>query len=141
MGKKLRRPEKFLDSNFSQILKECSNHSLKRSHFYFISGKKKTEKRINSLEASKLLIERSFLKNIRICLSTNTSYVYYLDNIYGPLNSKELRMIVIKILEKVGEKDLVKPFFIDQLLKEVKSNTDVAVMGAIWLFNLNQDNS
>jgi hypothetical protein len=50
-------------------------------------------------------------------------------------------MIVIKILEKVGEKDLVKPFFIDQLLKEVKSNTDVAVMGAIWLFNLNQDNS
>ena len=130
-----------MDSGFSQVLKDCSHHNLKKSDFYFISGKKKKEKRIDSLAASKLLIERSFLKNIRICLLTNTSYIYYPNKIYGPINSKQLRLILNEMLEKVGEKDLVKPFFIDQILKSLKCNTKTAVNGSVWLFNLNQDNS
>ena len=114
---------------FSEALKQCLNHNLKREDFYFISGKKKKEKRIDALTASKLLIEKTFLKNIRICLHSKTSYMYNPKGIWGPFSDNQVKLLISEVVGKVGEEDLKKIYYISQVLKALKSNPTITING------------
>ena len=114
---------------FSEALEQCLNHNLKREDFYFRSGKKKREKRIDALTASKLLIEKTFLKNIRICLQSKTSYIYNPKGIWGPLIDNQVRLLISEVVGKVGEEDLKKVYYVSQILKALKSNPTITING------------
>ena len=127
-----KKPADQLNPIFFTILGICSNHNLTRKDFFFINNKGK-EKRVDSVVASELLLARTCLKNLRVCLHTRVSFVYLSEGLYGPFSENEVKWLIARVLEKLKTSELIKPTFIDQIFKALKNNSQVGVSGAMLL--------
>ena len=123
-----------IDSIYSEILQLCLKHNLTREDFYFSSGKKGTQRRINAVAATDLLLQKTFFKNIRMCIHTRTSYIYHPNGwIYGPLSDNEVRWLLTQAIGKLEIQELIKPGYISQIFKNLKNNPEVFTSAAILL--------
>ena len=143
MVKKLRQPvnmqEQLTDTSFSEILELCLDHPLIRDDFYFINDKDKDkEKRVDPEKASQVLLKETYLKYIRICINTKTSYMCDpLKGIYGPLTKNGVKVLLTNIIGRVEVEELLKPNYIDQIFKALKYNPNVAINGYLLFKGLN----
>ena len=119
----------------SQLIRINENHSLKKDDFFYISESKQNkrlEKRVSADVACEILLNNTNLINFRLCTYTKIGYYQNAESLYGPLSQLEMRTIIKRILEKVGEDELLKPYFIQQILTHLKTSR-IAVCGPILL--------
>ena len=129
---------KMFDTLFYQILEKGVKHGLTRKDFFYIyetKQKKQSERRIQPNAACEILLNHTNLKNLH--LSTNAKVGFYRDSkrVFGSLSEVEIKLFLIRILETVGDKRLLKPYFVNEVLKCLKSSR-IANHGPILLLPL-----
>ena len=137
----LPKDHEMTDQHFSQLLKEAEKHTLRRSDFFYITENKKkqrSEKRIGPEAACELLLRKTALKHFCLCTHAKVGYMFHSKGIYGSFSQLEIKIFLKRILEKVGEERLLKPYFINELLKWLKSSR-IAVNGPIMLMKCSDE--
>ena len=123
-----------IDPISSKFLDLCSDHKLTREDFYYRSGKKQTEKRINALAAADLLLRNTYFKNIKVCLHTRTSYMFTPSgSIYRPFSQNQVKWFISGALDKLGIQALIRPGYIDDIFKVLKNNSKLSVTAPVLL--------
>ena len=121
--------------NRTEIEEICLNHTLKVDHFKFVkpNGEKKNT---DPVKASKILINHSALKYLRIFEKYRSYYLYNPSKgIYHLITDSELRILTRTILASLNDIDLLKPPYIKSILTDMKMNEEVSFLGGPLLDN------
>lgn len=132
------KTSKIFNELFSRTLEKAETHTLTRNDFFYLTENKKKqllEKRVTSRKACDLLLSKTIFKQFKLCLDVNVGYLVYPGKIYGSFSTTEIRMLILRILEKVGDERLLKPHFINEILKQLKTSK-IAIHGPTLLIDV-----